>query len=585
MQREQQRADDREQRHRLGEAVDRRAPLLLEQQQDRGDQRAGVADTDPPDEVDDAERPADRDVVPPDADALVQRPGDGDHQHAEQRQRDGEAGPPALARAAPDVRQQAVVDGLVGVQALDERLWLERIARVELRGGHYSCSPFGRAPPSRGQLGVGVAHARQVDRARAGADLVQQIVATRVGVKLRHLGVRVVQRTEHDRARRAALLAGGLQLTVEDDPPLDAGGDALALDALHAVRALLHDAARADGDVRVHPHLARGRVVRDVVEVVEAPHLVGAVVAAVAGADAAVVDHLVQALVAVDGGVDRADVFAGRRLAVHTRERLHDHLGILERSRVVAVDADPVHLAALVDVLLADGGDVVLRLAGDDAGAAAGALVEVDRHRPLVVLAAVVDRLVDLGLRVLGVRAALLDLLVELRLRVQHLGDRRLDDGRRNLAAVGRHLPVVLGDREGEAPAGLLQLHAAVVPGGVAGAQRARVEADAVRDRLGAGAAVAERQRDRVVGVSRHDQDRRIDPPVAVADLDDVAVFQTQRLGGRLGDHGRVVPGQLRDRVRQLLQPDVVREPAVVQLRIDDEGDLHALLAVRAAAA
>ncbi len=32
----------------------------LEQQQDRRDQRAGVADADPPDEVDDVEAPADR---------------------------------------------------------------------------------------------------------------------------------------------------------------------------------------------------------------------------------------------------------------------------------------------------------------------------------------------------------------------------------------------------------------------------------------------------------------------------------------------------------------------------------------------
>ena len=43
--------------------------LWLQQQQNRRDQRAGVADTDPPDEVDDGEAPADRDVDAPDADA------------------------------------------------------------------------------------------------------------------------------------------------------------------------------------------------------------------------------------------------------------------------------------------------------------------------------------------------------------------------------------------------------------------------------------------------------------------------------------------------------------------------------------
>ena len=57
-QREEPGAGDGEQRHRLGEAVDRRAPRLPEQQQDRRDQRAGVADADPPDEVDDVEAPS-----------------------------------------------------------------------------------------------------------------------------------------------------------------------------------------------------------------------------------------------------------------------------------------------------------------------------------------------------------------------------------------------------------------------------------------------------------------------------------------------------------------------------------------------
>ena len=64
-------AGDREQRHRFGEAVDRGAPVLPQQQQDRGDQRAGMADADPPDEVDDGEAPADRNVDAPDADALA----------------------------------------------------------------------------------------------------------------------------------------------------------------------------------------------------------------------------------------------------------------------------------------------------------------------------------------------------------------------------------------------------------------------------------------------------------------------------------------------------------------------------------
>ena len=86
-QREHRRAGDGEQRHRLGEAVDRRAPLLAEQQQNRRDQRAGVADADPPDEVDDVEGPADGDVVAPDADAGHQQVADGHVQDHQQRRR------------------------------------------------------------------------------------------------------------------------------------------------------------------------------------------------------------------------------------------------------------------------------------------------------------------------------------------------------------------------------------------------------------------------------------------------------------------------------------------------------------------
>ena len=60
---------DREQRHRFGEAVERVAPVAAHQQQQRGDQRAGMADAEPPDVIVDGEGPVDRDVEAPDADA------------------------------------------------------------------------------------------------------------------------------------------------------------------------------------------------------------------------------------------------------------------------------------------------------------------------------------------------------------------------------------------------------------------------------------------------------------------------------------------------------------------------------------
>jgi hypothetical protein len=80
--------------HGLGESIDRRAPLLPQQQEDRRDQRAGVTDADPPDEVQDVEAPADRMVDAPDADAHQKEFADGGGQHHYAEAARGEADPP-----------------------------------------------------------------------------------------------------------------------------------------------------------------------------------------------------------------------------------------------------------------------------------------------------------------------------------------------------------------------------------------------------------------------------------------------------------------------------------------------------------
>src|SRR5262249_24112211 len=150
-------------------------------------------------------------------------------------------------------------------------------------------------------------------------------------------------------------------------------------DALHAEGALLHDAARPDRHVGVLEQLeARDAVLLlGEVQEVEAPHLVGAVVRAVAGADAAGINHVVEAFIAVSGGLDGADDLARGRLAVLAGDWLEvpalRRVFLLADGAEVGADAYPVHLAGADDLLLADDGDVVLRLAGDDAGAAADA--------------------------------------------------------------------------------------------------------------------------------------------------------------------------------------------------------------------
>ena len=156
-----------------------------------------------------------------------------------------------------------------------------------------------------------------------------------------------------------------------------------AADPLHAIGAFLHHPALADRDFGVLRALLRvGRGEAVIFEEVEPPHLVGAVLRAVAGADAAVVDLGVQSVMGVDGGVDRADDLAGGVLALHAGHRLEQRRRVLRRALVVAVDAEPVHLVAAAAFLGTDDGRVVFGRTGRDAGHAAEAGGQIDAHPP-----------------------------------------------------------------------------------------------------------------------------------------------------------------------------------------------------------
>src|SRR5271169_3684928 len=87
-------------RHRFRKAVDRGAPLLVEQKEDGGNERSRVADTDPPDKVDNREAPADGYVDAPDANALHDQVADGDIHYAKNAERNQEADVPAERRPA-----------------------------------------------------------------------------------------------------------------------------------------------------------------------------------------------------------------------------------------------------------------------------------------------------------------------------------------------------------------------------------------------------------------------------------------------------------------------------------------------------
>ena len=116
-----------------------------------------------------------------------------------------------------------------------------------------------------------------------------------------------------------------------------------------------------------------GRVLLRVLQVVEAAHLVRAVVRAVAGADAAVINLLVDTFGRVHRSVERADRSARRFFAVLAHHRLEIDLGVLERTAIVGIDADPVHFAAHQDLVFTNDRRVVFALATDDAGVATDA--------------------------------------------------------------------------------------------------------------------------------------------------------------------------------------------------------------------
>src|SRR3954465_3633048 len=81
-------------------------------------------------------------------------------------------------------------------------------------------------------------------------------------------------------------------------------------------------------------------------------------------------------------GVNRTSHLAGRLFAVHAGHRLEEALRIVELAGEIAIDAQPLHLAAPRDLILAHDGDIVFRIAGSDTGIAADAGIEIDYHAP-----------------------------------------------------------------------------------------------------------------------------------------------------------------------------------------------------------
>src|SRR5690606_12200642 len=224
--------------------------------------------------------------------------------------------------------------------------------------------------------------------------------------QLRNLRFRIIDIAKDNCARRTSDLAGRLDLAILNGSPLFLRVELAQLNTLYTEGALLHNTAGTNCDLRVQYHLTQHRVhggihileltVIVILEPVEATYLVRAVVRTIPRTYATIVRHLVQALRTVCGSCYRAYRFARSVVAMLTKHRLENHFRILcsvfeftpviDRSvaAVVAVDAQPVHLATVDDFLATHKGNVVLHVTRHHASTATDASVQVDGHSPVM---------------------------------------------------------------------------------------------------------------------------------------------------------------------------------------------------------
>ena len=117
-------------------------------------------------------------------------------------------------------------------------------------------------------------------------------------------------------------------------------------------------------------------------EIIKSPDLVGTVVGAEPRADATVIHHHVQPFGIVHRCANRTDDLARRLLALHAQHRLEVAYRRIDIAFIVAIDAQPLHLALAQHLLLADDRNVVFGLTGDNARVAADARIQIHAHGP-----------------------------------------------------------------------------------------------------------------------------------------------------------------------------------------------------------
>ena len=100
-QRKDSRAGNGKNRHRFSRAINGRSPFLPQQKQNCGDERTGVSDTDPPDEIGNVPGPAGGTIVAPDANAAGHQVGKAPAQQHEHGACDADHHPPGFGCTFP----------------------------------------------------------------------------------------------------------------------------------------------------------------------------------------------------------------------------------------------------------------------------------------------------------------------------------------------------------------------------------------------------------------------------------------------------------------------------------------------------
>ena len=150
------------------------------------------------------------------------------------------------------------------------------------------------------------------------------------------------------------------------------------------------------------------------------------------------------------------------------------------------------------------------------------------------------------------------------------LGQRRLADERAPF-----HAAVVLRRRERVGARELGEFGAAVEAWCFGASEFERVEPNARTDATRLRAAITERQGDHAVRHAGENPDGKLERAARVVDTDRILVLETERFRCLRAHERGVVPGQLGERIRKLLQPPVVCEAAVVKREGRDEHDLQ----------